>query len=137
VRDCALHTVKSHVVVSHESVSKIDIASRAHFVKVRSKLRKLTVNSPFAEARDSGQVARGLEPGRDISVVGTDDCVMAQYMKPPLTTVRIPRGRVADLAIRLLDEYWGRDKTRFVNVTVESDLVVRKSTCSVQNSVAG
>lgn len=75
----------------------------------------------------------GLEPGRDISVMGTDDCLGAQYMKPPLTTVRIPRGRVSDLAIRLLEKYWDQDEMLFPNVQIESDLMVRKSTCPVYN----
>ncbi len=73
----------------------------------------------------------GLEPGKDLSVMGTDDCLGAQFMKPPLTTVRIPRGRVAGLAIQLLEKYWDRHEVLFPNVRIESDLIVRKSTSPV------
>lgn len=74
---------------------------------------------------------QGLQPGRDISVVGTDDCLGAQYMKPPLTTVRIPRGRVAEMAIERLEHLVTHNQHLFDDLQIGSDLVVRQSTHKV------
>lgn len=48
----------------------------------------------------------GLQPGRDVSVVGFDDVPMAQYLRPPLTTLRQPitevGARVVEMLLRLI-----------------------------------
>lgn len=48
----------------------------------------------------------GLQPGRDVSVVGFDDVPMAQYLRPPPTTLRQPiaevGARVVEMLLRLI-----------------------------------
>jgi DNA-binding LacI/PurR family transcriptional regulator len=71
--------------------------------------------------------AAGLCVGADVSVVGFDDIVMAEWVDPPLTTVHQPRiemGRTAvDLLLRILN---GTDAPD--HVVVQPRLVVRSST---------
>lgn len=69
----------------------------------------------------------GLRVGADVSVVGSDDIAMTEWVDPPLTTVHQPRvemGRVAvDLLLAELD---GRPANG--HVVVSPRLVVRRST---------
>jgi LacI family transcriptional regulator len=69
---------------------------------------------------------RGLDVPRDLSLVGYDDVLLAQYLSPALTTVRQPlrdMGRAAaDIAIALLEQRKVEVRTRF-----EPELVVRES----------
>jgi DNA-binding LacI/PurR family transcriptional regulator len=44
----------------------------------------------------------GLEPGRDVAVVGFDDIPTAQYLRPPLTTLRQPISEVGERIVNML-----------------------------------
>ena len=70
----------------------------------------------------------GLEPGRDVAVVGYDDIWPAQMMHPPLSTVHQPTAELGLAAAEvLLDTLEGRVRPgRVVNISPE--LVVRDST---------
>jgi LacI family transcriptional regulator len=74
----------------------------------------------FAEA--------GLRVPDDVSVVGFDDIQNSAYISPPLTTVRQPMRKMGAIAARtLLDQIEGRMKY-VPEITIEPELVVRKST---------
>ena len=68
----------------------------------------------------------GRDVPRDVSVVGFDDVLLAEYLSPTLTTVRQPlyeMGRAAaQIAIALLQEKEVEVRTRF-----DPELVVRQS----------
>ena len=70
----------------------------------------------------------GLRVPQDLSVVGFDDIQSAGYINPPLTTVRQPLQRMGEIAARtLLERIEGRIK--YVSeISIEPELVVRKST---------
>ncbi|GLX93758.1 LacI family DNA-binding transcriptional regulator [Herbidospora sp. NBRC 101105] len=71
---------------------------------------------------------RGLRVPADVSVVGFDDVPMAQWMAPPLTTVRQPIAKMAALAVRsLLGHQDGAEMTEG-RVELSTKLVVRAST---------
>lgn len=71
---------------------------------------------------------RGLRVPDDVSVVGFDDVPMAQWMTPPLTTVRQPIAKMAALAVRsLLGHQDGTEMTEG-RVELSTKLVVRGST---------
>lgn len=71
--------------------------------------------------------AAGLRVGRDVSVVGFDDIVMAEWVEPPLTTVHQPRSEMGRLAVDLL--LAAVDGTGVPeSVVVQPRLVVRRST---------
>ncbi len=79
------------------------------------------VNPVYAGVR-----ACGLVPGKDISVMGTDDMPWAAHVEPPLTSIRVPRIRAADTACEMMEELRaGKDPgMRYV----ETKMVVRGST---------
>ena len=71
----------------------------------------------------------GLRVPQDLSVVGFDDLVLAQYTDPPLTTVRQPSRAKGDAAVRLLlDGTRGRAASGPRLHHFDTHLVVRGST---------
>jgi LacI family transcriptional regulator len=70
----------------------------------------------------------GLRVPQDVSVVGFDDIQSAGFITPPLTTVRQPLQQMGEIAARtLLERIEGRIK--YVSeISIEPELVVRKST---------
>ena len=73
----------------------------------------------------------GMRVPDDISVVGFDDIEISGYTHPPLTTLRIPRGDLAQAAFRALyqaqDDPKGQPRMGEI-VTLQPTLVRRKST---------
>jgi LacI family transcriptional regulator len=63
---------------------------------------------------------------KDIALVGFDDIPLAEFVDPPLTTVRLPAYGLgwgaADMLLRLI----GGDEAN-LNVLLETELVVRES----------
>ncbi len=79
------------------------------------------VNPVYAELR-----ACGLVPGKDVSVVGTDDMAWAVHVEPPLTTVRVPRIRAAHAVCEMMEQLLHKEDPGIRYL--ETNLVVRKST---------
>lgn len=73
--------------------------------------------------------SRGYKIPRDFSIVGIDDIDWAQYSEPPLTTVRIPKEQMGELAVSLLDKILRGKKLNKSRHLVKTELVVRASTC--------
>lgn len=89
------------------------------------------------------QAARGLgrSVGDDLSVIGTDDIYWAARMDPPLTTVRIDRGELAEWTISRLDALLRGEAVDPMPQYLLPKLVVRASTGkphqSAQNHTPG
>ncbi|MEM8994449.1 MAG: substrate-binding domain-containing protein, partial [Acidobacteriota bacterium] len=78
-------------------------------------------------------VGGGLRVPEDVSVVGFDDIVNAQYYNPGLTTVRQPLHEMGETAGRvLLERLADADVATPGVITIEPDLVVRQSTAPVR-----
>jgi DNA-binding LacI/PurR family transcriptional regulator len=71
--------------------------------------------------------AAGLRVGTDVSVVGFDDIVMAEWVDPPLTTVHQPRIEMGRIAVELLLAVLNGTET-VDHVVVQPRLMVRGST---------
>ena len=73
--------------------------------------------------------ARGLQAGRDISLIGFDDLTLCRFMQPALTTIQFSPREIAGLAFRaLLEEIQQSDpKTSF---EYKTRFVLRESTCA-------
>ncbi|RXZ79866.1 LacI family DNA-binding transcriptional regulator [Paenibacillaceae bacterium] len=68
----------------------------------------------------------GLRVPEDVAIVGFNDIDIAEYMNPPLSTIRIQPEMMGKMAVKLLiDQMKGRDIP--VQVTVASKLIVRSS----------
>lgn len=70
----------------------------------------------------------GLEPGRDIAVVGFDDLEAAALAHPPLTTIRQDREKLGTLAAERAIELIEHPDTRPPDTILPVELVVRAST---------
>jgi LacI family repressor for deo operon, udp, cdd, tsx, nupC, and nupG len=73
--------------------------------------------------------ASGLSIPEDLSVVGFDDLYFAEYLEPPLTTVRQPMRQMGRMAMEtLLHIFDGQHSTH--NLKVDGQLIVRRSTAA-------
>ncbi len=70
----------------------------------------------------------GLRVPDDVSIVGSDDVWMSRYCQPPLTTVRIPRDTLGQMAFDVLFEMLNAKKRLGERRVLETELVVRRST---------
>ena len=70
---------------------------------------------------------RGLEPGRDVGVVGFDDSLAAQVTWPGLTSVRQPLEQVAVELVRILHTVLGHKPLTDKGRMLQPELVVRRS----------
>jgi len=70
----------------------------------------------------------GISVPQDLAVVGFDDIPLAEYVVPPLTTVRLPAYGLgwgaADMLIRMLE---GSEPIQHQSVLLETELVIRES----------
>ncbi|MBC2666704.1 LacI family DNA-binding transcriptional regulator [Novosphingobium flavum] len=71
---------------------------------------------------------RGLTCPRDISLAGFDDIAYAQYMNPPLTTVRQPMESMGHEVFRILHDFLTGTPSLVRRVTLAHQLIAREST---------
>ena len=74
---------------------------------------------------------QGLRVPGDLSVAGLDDIMLGAHVRPPLTTVAIPKQDLAKQAIELLLRYIDGVESEPVSLTVRPHLVIRHSTAGV------
>jgi LacI family transcriptional regulator len=77
---------------------------------------------------------RGRRVPEEISVVGYHDLSLAAYTIPPLTTMRVPRGRIAQLATDLLFQALAGEPIVEREVLFQPELVIRESTAPPRGS---
>lgn len=70
----------------------------------------------------------GVRVPQDVSVVGFDDIDFASFATPPLTTIRLSRDRLGQLAFHALQKILKSKRAMGAEYVVETDLVVRDST---------
>jgi DNA-binding LacI/PurR family transcriptional regulator len=73
---------------------------------------------------------RGLQPGRDVAVVGFDDSLVASVIRPGLTSVRQPLEQVAEKVVELLLEHLSGTRTKPARVLLPPALVIRGSSAA-------
>ncbi len=70
----------------------------------------------------------GLNVPNDISIVGIDDLPFSFLVRPALTTIRVPRDELGQMAFAALDKMLKLKRQKGIGHVVETELVVRKST---------
>ncbi|HEY5563499.1 MAG TPA: LacI family DNA-binding transcriptional regulator [Clostridiaceae bacterium] len=70
---------------------------------------------------------KGLNVPKDISLVGFDDIEIARFIRPALTTVRIPVYEVADKAFQKLIEAIDQSRIIEETYTIPVELIIRQS----------
>ncbi len=71
--------------------------------------------------------AAGLVVGRDVAVTGYDDSAMAQFLHPPLTSVRQPISEVGRTMVRLLLDRLSPEPAAPEGILLRPSLIVRPS----------
>src|SRR6266481_5516289 len=74
----------------------------------------------------------GVRVPEDVSVIGIDDIFFAFLARPPLTTISVPREQLGVKAFEALDRMLKLKRHKGSNYTLETDLVMRKSTAPVR-----
>ena len=73
---------------------------------------------------------RGLRVPDDMSLVGVDDILLAQVTHPPLTTIRLPRKRLAQTCVEALERTKLDKSAVGLQYSVATELVERESTAA-------
>lgn len=87
----------------------------------------VAVNDPAAFGAMKAIKERDLKIPQDIAMVGFSDDIRAELMPTPLTTVRQPAYEVGKAAAQKLIAHIENKKEAVENLTIETELVVRKS----------
>ena len=75
--------------------------------------------------------AHGLRVPQDISIIGIDDILLAEYVEPALTTIRVGRRALASLAIHQLVDYIERGTAKDTVICADYLLIERGSVCKL------
>lgn len=71
--------------------------------------------------------------GKDISIIGYNDVSTAQYMMPPLTTVRLFTDVMGEQAVNLIEDRIRSGRNISVKAYVSSELIIRESVGKIEN----
>jgi DNA-binding LacI/PurR family transcriptional regulator len=74
----------------------------------------------------------GVKIPEDISIVGIDNISFATLARPPLTTISVPREELGTTAFRALERMSQLKRHRGTDYTLNTELVVRKSTAAAR-----
>ncbi len=81
-------------------------------------------------------VRAGIQVPNDVSILGADDIPFASLTHPPLSTVRIPREKLGELAFDVLRQML-REKRPGAEFLLDTELVIRESTSGVHAPTPG
>lgn len=108
---------------------------------VRSLLKEKTPPTAVMTANDitafgaiRGVHSMGLSVPKDLSIIGLDDVLLSNVIQPPLTTIRIPRRRMAEVCVRAMDHTKQDVEQRGSRYSVPAELVIRESTAPLRGA---
>ncbi len=87
----------------------------------------VTTNDSLAAGAVRAGQSRGLVIGRDLAIIGFDDTPMAQYLWPPLTTIRQPIRAIGQKCIEMLVTLLEGKTLTERQVLFQPELIVRAS----------
>lgn len=105
-----------------------DLAVRALWERPMRPSAVLTVNDLTAFGVIRGLHRMGFAVPRDVSVVGVDDLLLSDVMQPELTTIRVPRQRMAAVCLEALNYTKEDVHRRGRRFSVPTEFIVREST---------
>jgi LacI family transcriptional regulator len=71
---------------------------------------------------------RGLQPGRDVALIGFDDLTICRFTQPALSSIQFAPSEIAPLAFRALMDEIGESKSQTI-YEYKTKFVLRESTC--------
>ena len=132
IRSRTLHLPREkHLVAANSAILLCAICSPALVTSPPSSASTTPLlSAPSAPFEDAG-----LNCPRDISVIGFDDIIVAEYFNPRLTTVRQPLHNMGIAAAELLiKRIQAPDEPYPQDVWFEPELIVRESTAGISQS---
>ena len=87
----------------------------------------LTFDDPLAHGVYKAASQFGLRVPEDISVIGFDDNPLSAFSMPPLTTIHLPREKMAESCISILNAVLLENRTDTCVFSLEPYLVKRSS----------
>lgn len=88
----------------------------------------VTVNDLLALGAMRAARERGLIVGKDVSITGFDDILLAEYSNPPMTTVHQPAHQIGSLLCRMLVKAIRKEAIEEKQIILKPELIVRQST---------
>ena len=122
-----------HLDYTYESAYRLAIEQIESWRGPRSFV--FCANDEMAAGIIAGAAAKGVAVPKHLGVVGFDDTRVAQMIKPPLTTVRVPMSKMGATAIELLCQRIADPQRPAAKVSLAAELVVRES-CGSKARVA-
>lgn len=119
--DCAVHQGENTIESGAETVRRLLAAGELPTALLCDN--DLGALGALGALKDAG-----IGVPEQISVVGADDIPFARLASPPLTTIRVPRDLVGELAFEALDKMLRSKRHSGVEYHAETSLVVRQST---------
>jgi LacI family transcriptional regulator len=84
-------------------------------------------NDLIALGAISAAQEKGLVVGRDVSITGFDDILLAEYVNPPLTTVHQPAHQLGEMVVQMLLKVINREPIAQKQIIIEPEIVIRES----------
>lgn len=113
-----------------ENMPQTGAAGIAHFLTLPEDRRPTAiacVSDLIATGAMNAAAAQGLVVGQDIAITGYDDSTVAQFLHPPLTSVRQPITNVGQEVVRLLLAQIRHEPMANRQVLLKPTLVIRPS----------
>ncbi|MCA9998433.1 MAG: LacI family DNA-binding transcriptional regulator [Anaerolineales bacterium] len=116
----------------YRGVNEIETGARGiiHLLSLPQERRPtavVCVSDQIAVGAMNAAMAEGLEVGKDIAITGYDDINMAQFLHPPLTTVRQPIDEAGELVANMLLGQINGTIAVPQQVLLKPELVIRSS----------
>jgi len=70
---------------------------------------------------------KGFVVGRDVSIMGFDDILLAEYANPPLTTVHQPAQHLGEMVAQMLFKVINREPIDEKQIIIEPEIIIRQS----------
>ena len=114
-----------HLDYTYESAYRLTVGKVAAWAGPKHYV--FAANDEMAAGIIAGAAAKGVLVPQELGVVGFDDTRVAQMIKPPLTTVRVPMSKMGASAIELLCQRIADPDRPPSTVSLAAELVVRDS----------
>jgi len=132
MREAGMVIDPSHIVTGDFTESGGHRAARELLAVSERPTAVFASNDSMAIGALSAAEDAGLEVPEDLAVVGFDDVPIAQYVSPPLTTVRVAIAELGSRAVSRLLTSLQVEQTAVVREVLRTEVVVRRS-CGASN----
>jgi DNA-binding LacI/PurR family transcriptional regulator len=122
---------RDNYILRGEQGIELGRSALAHFLSLSADdlpTAIVTVSDLIAVGVIQEAEQRGLEVGKDLSVIGFDDEPMSRYLRPPLTTVSQPLETICTELINMLNAQVHEQQEKTSQVLLTPHLVERAST---------